>query len=116
MVGTTSGSKYQWPQEADQPSEVRQVIALVRESYPNFRWTRLRVTHVADDDRLWFFWLPDQPGEVQIEPTFSPGLFLVETDKHDERFEGATVEEVAQRVIAWLALPGGAEEPFWHPR
>ncbi len=107
---------YRWPTEAEQPTDVQQVIVLVRQAYPVARWTRLSVTHPGDDDGIWFFWLPDQPGEVQIESSFGVCPFMVETDKHDERFTGASVQEVAEKVVEWLALPGGHSEAFWHPR
>ena len=49
------------------------------------KWTRLSVTHPGvDDDGIWFFWLEDQPGEVQIESRLRVRPFVVETDKHNE--------------------------------
>lgn len=106
-----------WAKEEEQPLQVRQIIALLRGNYPQIRWTRLWVRHPsADDDGLWFFWLAGQAGEVQIESSGGICPFVVETDKHDERFTGDTVEKVAEKVATWLALPGGHENCFWHPR
>jgi hypothetical protein len=105
--------------EAEQPVDLQTIIGLVRQTYPGIQWTRLRVTHPgADNDRLWFFWLPDLPGDVQIEcASIDNGCpFLAETDKHDERFTGQTIQEVAQKIIEWLALPGGNFHPFWFQR
>jgi hypothetical protein len=108
---------YRWPTEAEQPTEVQHVIALIRQAYPVMKWTRLYVTHPgADDDGIWFFWLPDRPGEVQIESTFGVCPFIVGTDKHNECFTGASVQEVAEKAVEWLALPGGHAQAFWHPR
>ena len=107
---------YKWPTEAEQPTDVQQVIVLVRRAYPVAKWTRLTVKHPGDDDGIWFFWLPDRPGEVQIESSFGVCPFIVETDKHNEVFTGASVQEVAGKVVEWLALPGGHSEAFWHPR
>jgi hypothetical protein len=108
---------YKWPMEAEQPADVRQVIALVRQAYSNMKWTRLSVTHPgADDDGIWFFWMPDRLGEVQIESSFGVSPFIVETDKHNECFTGASVQEVAEKVVEWLALPGGLAQARWHPR
>jgi hypothetical protein len=108
----------QQPNETEQPEDVRKVIGLVRQSHPNVCWTRLKVTHPTDNDRLWYFWLPDQSGDVQIEfDSISDSCpFLVETDKHDQRFVGQTVQEVAGKIIEWLALSGGTFEPVWFHR
>lgn len=97
--------------EAEQPEDVQAIIKLVRQAYPDVQWQRLKVTFPgADDDRLWFFWLPNNSGEVQIECGDENGCpFLVETDKRDERFTGQTIQDVAQKVIDWLELPGGRE-------
>jgi hypothetical protein len=106
--------------EAEQPEDLQAIIGLVRLAYPEIQWTRLSVTHPGvDDDRLWFFWLPDQPGDVQIEYASMDDngcSFLVETDKHDERFTGQTIQEVAQKIVDWLALPGGSFDPGWFER
>jgi hypothetical protein len=108
---------YEWPKEADQPAEVQRIIASIKEAIPGMNWTRAWVKHPGnDDDGLWYFWIPDQPGEVQIESSYGVCPFLVETDKHDERFTGKTIKEVAEKTVAWLALPGGSFESFWHPR
>lgn len=106
-----------WAKEEDQPPQVKQIIASVREIYPEVRWTRLWVKYPAvDDNGIWFFWLAEEAGEVVIESSFGVCPFLVETDKHDERFTGENVEQVAEKVAAWLALPGGHEIYTWHPR
>lgn len=108
---------YTWPAETDQPIDVRGVIEQVRRAFPVVRWTRLSVAHPgADDDGLWFFWLPDQPGEVQIESSDGLCPFVVESDKHDERATAAAIEEVSDLIASWLQLPGGHSEPYWHPR
>ena len=105
---------YIWHKEAEQSADVQEVIRLVRQTYPNIKWTRLWVSHPgADDDGLWFFWLPNEAGEVQIESSFGVCPFIVETDKHNECFTGNSVPEVAETVIDWLALPGGLSR---HPR
>ena len=106
-----------WAKEEDQPLQVKQIISLVRESYPDIRWTRLWVKHPgADDDGLWFFWLAEESGDVQIESSYGVCPFIVETDKHDEHFTGDSVEKTAEMVVRWLALPGGHKNYFWHPR
>ncbi len=99
---------YLSPSLDDQPTEVREIIALVQSSLPTVQWSRLIVHHPgADDDGIWFFSLPDEPGDVQIESTFGVCPFVVETDKHPDRYTGDTVTLVADTVVNWLRLPGG---------
>ena len=97
------------PQLADQPGDVAAIVALVLESLPAAEWSRLKVKHPTDDDGVWFFWLPGRPGEVQMDWTSTSGLcpFIVETDKCNDRYTGATPEDVAQKIVEWLTLPGG---------
>jgi len=102
--------------EDSQPREVQEVVGIVKRSWPGVRWTRLQVKHETDDDGLWFFWLPEHPGEVQIESSLGVCPFLIETDKHDERSEGATPEEVAETVVTWLGMPGGRNGSGWYRR
>jgi hypothetical protein len=85
-------------------------------AHPVLKWTRLWVKYPADDDGLWFFWIPEKGGDVQIESTYGVCPFIVETDKNNECFHGGTVEEVAAKVVEWLALPGGSFDETWHPR
>jgi hypothetical protein len=106
-----------WAKEEEQPAQVKQIIALVRETYPEVKWTRLWVKYQgADDDGIWFFWLAEEKGEVQIESSYGVCPFLIETDKHDERLTGDSIEQVANTVIEWLAMPGGRANYFYHPR
>ena len=103
---------YEPPRFDEQPAQVREIIDLVRLSYPSVRWSRLQVSHPgADDDGIWFFSLPDQPGSVDIESTFGVCPFDVDTDKHRERFIGETVAQVAEKIVQWLALPTGRSTP-----
>jgi hypothetical protein len=106
-----------WAEEENQPPQVKQIIALVREKYPEIRWTRLWVRNPkVNDDGIWFFWLADEDGEVQIESSYGVCPFLVETDKHDERFTAETIEQTADKIVEWLAMPGGHNVYFSHPR
>jgi hypothetical protein len=114
LAGRAQGDRcIKRPMEAERPAEVQQVIARIRLAYHDVKWTRLSVTHPgADDDGIWFFWLPNRPGGVQIESSFGVCPFLVETDKHNECFTGVSVQEVAEKVVEWLALPGGHAQAF----
>jgi hypothetical protein len=83
---------------------------------PLVRWEQLGVTLPGDDDGLWFFWIPDVPGEVQIESSDGVCPFLVETDKHDDCVTTHTPHETADKIVEWLGLPGGRAESPWHDR
>ena len=96
--------------------DLEEVIRRVQERLPNMKWQQTSVRWPADDDGVWFFWLPDLPGEVQIESGYSACPFLVETDKHDERVTANSPVETADTIIRWLQLPGGRAESPWHPR
>jgi hypothetical protein len=95
---------------------LEEVFRRVKERLPRVEWEQLHVRHAADDDGLWLFWIPDLPGEVQIESSSGVCPFLVETDKHDDRFTADTPEETANTIIEWLGLPGGRAESPWHLR
>jgi hypothetical protein len=56
------------------------LIDLVRSGMPSVEVEQLRVSHTADDDNVWFFRLPGDPDDVQIDthPDGRPP-FLVES-------------------------------------
>ena len=88
-------------------SDLEAVVQRVRERLPDVRWAQLSVSWPGDDDGLWFFWLPEQPGDVQIESSMGVCPFMVETDKHDDRISTLTPEDTADLIVKWLQLPGG---------
>jgi hypothetical protein len=88
-------------------ADIDEVIRLVQERVPLVEWEQLSVKHPADDDNLWYFWVPGQMGEVQIEADGGRCPVLVETDKHDERVVASSPVEVAKVIVAWLELPDG---------
>ena len=96
--------------------DLAHVVRRVREGLPSVQWQQAPVTHVGDDDGVWFFWLPDLPGEVQIESSCGACPFIVETDKHDECLSADSPEMTADAIIKWLQMPGGRVESPWHPR
>ena len=93
------------------------VIAEVASHDSNIRSIQAQVKHPGyDDDGIWYFWIPELPGEVQVESPDGMLPFLVETDKHNERFVASTIGETVDTILAWLRLPGGHSTSFWHPR
>ena len=92
------------PARNDRPDILR-LIEAVERLIPGVRWTQLQVSHPgADDDGIWFFWIADRPGEVQLESSNGMLPFLAETDKHDERVTCSGIEEAARLVSDWLGL------------
>ena len=109
---------YDWPPtEERQPPDVKLIISAVRASLPHVRWTRLWVSHPgADDDGIWWFWLPEQPGEVQVESSSGACPFDLSTDKHNGETKAHVVEGTAKTIVDWLGLPGGSATSRWHQR
>jgi hypothetical protein len=109
---------YNWPPtEEAQPTHVKLIISAVRHSLPHVRWTRLWVSHPGvDDDGIWWFWLPDQPGEVQVESSSGACPFDLSTDKHDKLTTTDNVEGAARTIVDWLGRPGGSAVSRWHQR
>lgn len=93
------------------------VIAEVERHDSNIRSTQLQVKHPGyDDDGIWYFWIPELPGEVAVESSDGMLPFLVETDKHNDRIDATTIGETVDTILAWLKLPGGHPTSSFHPR
>ncbi len=96
--------------------DLKSIVWRVQEALPGVKWQQLPVTQPADDDGLWFFLLPRRPGEVSIESSDGTCPFLIETDKHDQRFTANSPGETAEMIVKWLQLPGGRARSPGHPR
>jgi hypothetical protein len=96
--------------------DLEAIFQRVRQHLPLAKWQQVPVTLPADDDGIWFFWMPGAPGEVQIESSWGVCPFTVETDKHDDRLTTCTPEDTADAIVKWLRLPGGRAESPWHER
>jgi len=86
-------------QDADAPAKPSRDIDLImdgmRQYLPEVTIEQLKVTHPADDDGLWFFYLAEgRADEIQIESSSGMCPFLIETNRNDERRQGKSVEEV----------------------
>jgi len=52
------------------------VIAEVERYDPNIRSWQLEVKHPSDDDGIWFFWIPEVAGEVQVSTSMKNSCLL----------------------------------------
>lgn len=78
------------------------VIEKVRSKHPTVVVEQLKVTHSGvDDDGVWFFRLPSEKKEVQVETSTGAAPFIVEGDA--VAIHGASVDQAAAEVIACLS-------------
>jgi hypothetical protein len=78
------------------------ILEGVRQELPQVQWEQLAVAHAADDDGLWFLFLPDGTHDVQIESSSGMCPLVVETSRSDGRRTGSSVSEVVDIIVAWL--------------
>jgi hypothetical protein len=74
-------------------------LATVR---PDIRVTRLKVSHKADDDGIWFF-SAGGAIEVQLESTTGNFPFLVESTANERRTTVNTVDQAIGVICSELA-------------
>ena len=85
-------------------ADVDRIIDEVTASLPGVLFEQLRVTHAADDDGMWFFQLPVDGNEVQIESSTGDCPFLIEHNASDESYIATSVSDASAKVIEWLQL------------
>jgi len=83
--------------------DIDQIIELLVGRIPDIQISQLKVTHPADDDGLWFIKVPERTEEVQIESSSGNCPFVIESNFDNESYEGASVHEVAENVLALLS-------------
>ena len=71
---------------------------------PGVHVAQLKVTHLGDDDGLWFINIPSQEATVQIESPNGNCPFLIESDFNDDRSYGHSIEETVRAVKHLFAL------------
>ena len=87
--------------------DVDEIIQRIQQLYPTVGVGQLQVSHLGDDDGIWYF---DQPGseyQVQIESSRGMCPFLVETDENETRITANSVDETVQTVAKLLHLLHG---------
>lgn len=78
------------------------IIEAVKTKFPNVTIEQLKVMHSADDNGLWYFSFEKLKAEIQIESSFGKCLFLIESNRSDERVFGNSVDEVVNIICEHL--------------
>lgn len=83
------------------PRDIDIVIERVRSEHPAIVVEQLKVAHPkADDNGLWFFRLPPDKKEIQVESSTGSAPFVIEGDAIAIR--GASVDEASAEVMAFF--------------
>lgn len=83
------------------PRDIDIVIEKVRSKHPAIVVEQLRVAHPnVDDDGIWFFRLPPDKKEIQVESSMGTAPFVIEGDTAPVR--GASVDQTAAEVLAFF--------------
>ena len=83
--------------------DIDAITLLVRDRFSEVRIEQLKVTHPADDDGIWYFWMPGaERDDVQIESSYGVCPFLIETNRDGRRLNGNTVEETVSIICSHL--------------
>jgi len=84
-------------------SDIDKIIHSVKGEFPNVAVEQLKVKFPADDDGIWYFWLPENSDDdIQIENSYGQCPFIIETNRSPEAKHGATVEQVISIVCEHL--------------
>lgn len=102
IVRTGQHAELRPDQGAAMASDIEEITRRVTTNHPEVTVTRLKVTHPADDDGLWFFSAKGM--EVQLESSSGTCPFLLESDAHDRRRRVCSVEEAVRAVEEALGL------------
>jgi len=85
--------------------DVDRIIELVKGRFPTVVVEQLKVTHLADDDGIWFFSLPPIRKDIQIESSNGMCPFLVEHDDMEETATeklGVSVDRTVELIAGYL--------------
>ena len=83
--------------------DIDEIIKAVKTKFPTAGIYQLKVTHPADDDGIWYFWLEENTDdEIQVENSYGQCPFLTETNRNNDRKWGNTVEETVNIICEHL--------------
>ena len=91
--------------------DIDKIIARLTSRYPNIQIKQIKVSHVADDDGVWFVNVPGLSGEIQIESPFGQCPFTIESDFKDKAFSSVTIEDTVAKIEALIEFEMNIGEP-----
>ncbi|MBI3273198.1 MAG: hypothetical protein HYZ53_29680 [Planctomycetes bacterium] len=83
-------------------TDIVEIAARITALHPAVKVRQLRVSHVADEDGLWFFSL-DGRGEAQLESPTGNCPFLLESTRHPRCRVVCSIDEAVNALNAELA-------------
>lgn len=90
---------------------VNKIIELVKQEFPKADVYQLKVKFPADDDGIWYFWLPEFPDDdIQIENSYGQCPFIIETNRDSGVRYGETVEQTASIICEHLKTASNINE------
>jgi len=83
--------------------DINEIIETVKTKFPSVKVEQLKVTHPADDDGIWYFWLgSNTDDDIQVENSYGQCPFSLSTFRNSELRFGNTVEEVVNLICEHL--------------
>jgi 7-cyano-7-deazaguanine synthase len=93
--------------------DIDTIIEAVRNRFPEARVDQLKVSHPADDDGIWYFWMPNATrDDIHVENLNGQCPFILETYRSDERKTGRTAEETIEIIEEHLASASNENVPL----
>ena len=87
----------------DAKRDIDEIIGNVTQKFPTVKVWQLEVKFPADDDGIWYFWLPENSDDdLQIENSWGQCPFIIETKRNAQVRQGNTVEEVINVICEHL--------------
>jgi hypothetical protein len=91
------------PENTDNQRDIDKIVRRVKLNCPEAIVEQLKVTHEADDDGLWYFFVSGRKDdEIQIESSKGMCPFLIESSRNGERRYGKTVDDVVTLLLDHL--------------
>jgi hypothetical protein len=86
--------------------DIDKIIKNVKDRIPNVEVSQLKVSYPGvDDDGLWYFELPGDNRDIQIESPYGQCPFTIEHNemkRSSDAWIGQTVDEVVEKVTSYL--------------
>lgn len=83
--------------------DIDKITELVKQSFPSANVEQLKVKFPADDDGIWYFWLPDiKDDDIQVENSYGQCPFILETNRSSEAKHGESIEKTVSIICEHL--------------